>query len=149
MQSRIEVPDSIYELKRTGHQVYAWFTEIAIPAMDQIIEHTNTTLSQGNHPELRLELLQDTSPWPSLIGFAIEESSQFPIILRQKTLSLKPLKKELVATIHVTTKTISQTRIEQKPILLTNPRVGISTAEGLPLILQYDLEPSIKAWNYL
>ncbi|MFH2085359.1 MAG: hypothetical protein ABII21_01000 [bacterium] len=146
--SRFETPSCHAALKNQMHsEISTWFGEIAIPAVDILIEQYNQRLNTNpNTPGLQLSLERTSRPWPRITGFALEQNSQFPITVAGRDFTLRPLKSEDLSIVNATIKTIGRTRIEGKPVLLTPPENGIQIGSNL-LTIQFSIQPHMKSWQ--
>lgn len=146
MSRHLEVPDSIFALRRIYPDIYNWFSEIALPTVKQIIDSANPSLEK-EIAGLQLMLLDETMAWPILTGFATECNSQFPVKIAGNPLTLKPLKDKDIVLIRKTNDKINRTKIQGKNLRLTPLQIGLYTNLKDPLTVQSSLIPQIRSWR--
>lgn len=144
--TRLEIPDSLSELRRINYEAYDWYLGSLIPAIDQLIRDNSWALASEN-PGLEL-LLQDGSPWPFLLGYATQPNSQFQVVIAGYALNLRPIKGEDMGALNLSCHKMAKTKVEGRSFQIQHPRVGINTEDLDPLTVQYDIEPMMKSWLY-
>lgn len=144
--SRIEIPNSLAELRRINRDAYDWYLDLALPTIEQMIQDHSWVFA-NEYPGLEL-LLQDGSPWPFLMGFATEANSQFQVTISGYNRSLRPIKGEELPALKNYCHSLEKTQIEGKKIQIMHPVIGLATEYTDPLTIQFPIEPVMKSWIY-
>lgn len=142
---RIEIPNSLNSLRRINGDAYVWYLHSVLPAIDELTLTMGDTLQYEN-PGLEL-MLQESSPWPFLLGFAIEQGSQFRVKVAGEELSLRPINESDIATLKRTCHSIEKTTFDGRKISISHPRIGIAASQS-PLTVRFPVVPQMKSWIF-